>query len=132
MSSDLELILPWPPTVNSYYSVVGHQRGIRRISQRGRQFREEVVAACLEQLGDFEALTHRIYCEIILFPPDRRQRDLDNYMKSLLDAITHSQVWEDDSLIDQLVIHRGVLIPKGSVHLTITEAGPLRRHNTTI
>ncbi|NBW22487.1 MAG: RusA family crossover junction endodeoxyribonuclease, partial [Caulobacteraceae bacterium] len=31
------------------------------------------------------------------FPPDRRKRDLDNILKSLLDALTHAGVWEDDS-----------------------------------
>ena len=40
------------------------------------------------------------------FPPDRRKRDLDNVLKSLLDSLTHAGVWEDDSQIQDLRIYK--------------------------
>jgi crossover junction endodeoxyribonuclease RusA len=34
--------------------------------------------------------------EILLYPPDNRRRDIDNYTKGLFDALTHARVWEDE------------------------------------
>jgi crossover junction endodeoxyribonuclease RusA len=63
--------------------------------------------------------------EVYLFPPDRRKRDLDNYMKGLLDALTNGKLWVDDSLINQLHIYRGEVVTDGSVRVEISEAGPV-------
>lgn len=117
----LELHLNWPPTVNNYYTKT--KRGIF-ISKKGREFREGIITAVNEQApGVF--LDSPIECKVILSPPDKRKRDLDNYMKALLDAITHSGLWEDDSLIDQLFIYRGRQTTSGKVIMLIDAAGPV-------
>jgi Holliday junction resolvase RusA-like endonuclease len=41
---------------------------------------------------------------ILLIKPDRRRRDVDNYGKSILDALVLSGVIEDDSLIEKLML----------------------------
>jgi crossover junction endodeoxyribonuclease RusA len=70
----------------------------------------------------------KILVEVVLFPPDARQRDVDNYNKALLDAITVSHLWEDDKLVDQLFNYRGESRSRnGSVYVRITEAGPVIR-----
>jgi len=125
MSKDIELRLKWPPTINSYYQPIGRQRGIKRISDAGKAFRNAVIEDVHEQLGAGIWFNDRISLTTVLYPPDKRIRDLDNYMKALLDALTHAKLWEDDSLIDQHHIYRGVIIPKGLVHLHIADAGPL-------
>ena len=125
MNKDIELRLKWPPTINSYYQVIGRQRGIKRISKAGQDFRNAVIEDVHEQLGAGIWFNDRISLTTVLYPPDKRIRDLDNYMKALLDALTHAKLWEDDSLIDQHHIYRGITIPKGLVHLRITDAGPL-------
>lgn len=117
------IYLPWPPTVNSYYSA--GQGKVRYISAKGRVFRDQVAQAIAEQAPGL-TLADRLYVEVVLHPPDRRTRDLDNYMKALLDALTHSGLWEDDSQIDQLSILRGVIAPKdGLTRLEIASAGPV-------
>jgi len=118
-----ELFLPFPPTVNNYYRKAAH--GGRFISEKGRKFRDQVGDAISEQFnGVF--LTDRLLVEIILFPPDNRVRDVDNYNKSLLDAISHSGLWEDDQLIDQLFVYRGeVRNRNGSTYVRISEAAPV-------
>ena len=113
------LELPFPPTVNSYY---GHnKRGIKYITKKGREFREACAQSCLEQKAYGLSLNVPLQLDVILYPPDRRQRDLDNYMKALQDALTLAKVWEDDSLIDGLGIHRGKVIQKGKCAVRITE-----------
>lgn len=41
-----------------------------------------------------------------LYPPDRRPFDVDNRLKALLDALTHSKVWLDDGQVDAISIIR--------------------------
>lgn len=45
-------------------------------------------------------------CEVTLYFPDKKRRDVDN-IKALLDAMT-GVLWEDDSLIDLLIIRKYV------------------------
>lgn len=59
------------------------------------------------------------------YPPDRRRRDLDNILKSLLDSITHAGVIEDDSLIDDLHIVRRELRKNGAIEIQIFESEKL-------
>ena len=115
------LNLPFPPTVNSYYSITN--RG-KFISKRGTQFRKDAMQACREQKVNNLALDDRFNVEVILYPPDKRVRDLDNYMKALLDAITHADLWVDDNQIDLLHIYRGIVIPDGLTRMRITSAQP--------
>jgi crossover junction endodeoxyribonuclease RusA len=118
-----ELFLPFPPTVNNYY--VKTKRGVF-ISQKGRKYRDEVLKAVLEQAGG-DTIDSNMLVEVILFPPDKRKRDVDNYNKALLDALTQAELWEDDSLIDQLFNYRGVTKKGGQVYIRITDAGPIMK-----
>ena len=117
------IYLPWPPTVNSYYST-GHGK-VKYVSAKGRKFRDQVAQDIAEQAP---GLTYagQLYAEIVLYPPDKRTRDLDNYLKALLDALTLAGLWADDSQIDQLAVYRGEIAPReGLVRLEIASAGPV-------
>lgn len=122
MIQDVVLHLPWPPTVNSYYKVTRH--GQRYLDKKVKPFREMVEEYANEQIPGL-TLDDRLFLEVYLFPPDNRKRDLDNYMKGLLDAATHARLWIDDSQIDQLHIYRGEAVSEGVVVVSISEAGPV-------
>jgi len=102
-NSGLTFELPFPPSVNSMY------RAFRRgnicttiMSKKGREYVED-VRDCVQVSVP---LTVRLEVRIELYPPDNRRRDIDNYAKSVLDSLTKSGVWEDDSQIDKLTIIR--------------------------
>lgn len=122
---NIELHLPWPPTINSYY---GHKpmkrRVINYIKPAGKKYRQDVESAIVEQVG-YLHLDDKLFVEVVLYPPDERKRDLDNYMKALLDACTHANLWFDDDQIDQLHIYRGCKKAQGSVTLRLSLAGPV-------
>ena len=117
-----ELYLPFPPTVNNYYVKTG--RGIY-ISQKGRKFTDLVLAAVIEQLPSIH-IEDRMLVEVVLYPPDKRKRDIaDNYGKGLLDSLTKAGLWLDDSLIDQCFYYRGQVTRGGCTFVRITDGGPI-------
>ena len=91
--------LPFPPSVNHYWRHVGNRT---LISRTGRAYRQQVLHD-VQQLG-LRVITGPIKLEVIATRPDRRRRDLDNLLKSLLDALDHAEVYEDDSQIQDLRI----------------------------
>ena len=121
--AEIEIILEYPPSINKYY--VKTRNGVF-IGKEGKRYRAVVLDDVRAQVGQLN-IEYRVSLEIYMFPPDRRKRDLDNICKALLDALTHADVWEDDSLIDQLFIYRGERVESGSIVIKINEAGPLIR-----
>lgn len=119
------LELPYPPSVNSYYRSprTGPLAGRTLISQKGRDYRKAASQAVLQH-KDRKAPLGRLSVGVVLYAPDRRKRDIDNPIKSLLDALTHAGVIEDDSLIDKLAIERGSVTKGGLVRVFIDEWSP--------
>lgn len=111
----------WPPSVNRYWRhpSSGRLAGRHLISTEGRLYRS-LVAESTRIYAIGAPLTGRLSVQLQAAPPDRRKRDLDNILKSLLDALTHAGVIEDDSQIDYLSIIRMPPAAPGSVAITIT------------
>lgn len=76
------------------------------------------------QMIGIATITQRMKVALVLSPPDKRKRDLDNYLKATLDAMTHAGVFVDDSQIDALSIERGEVEPRfGGVVVSINLIG---------
>lgn len=122
----LRLTLPWPPSVNTYWrSIVlpKKRHATVLISEQGREYRKTVAWYCSSFTVKNWAEAHRaqpMAVQILAYPPDRRARDLDNILKSLLDSLTHAAVFRDDSDIWDLRVTRAcVSAPPGRVMLKI-------------
>ena len=109
--------LPYPPSVNHYYRRVGPRT---LISREGRRFRKD-VAAILAAIG-FRPITGDLEVRVIVHPPDRRRRDVDNVQKALLDALEHAGVYRDDSQIVKLAIEKRDAVPGGRTIVEIRNA----------
>ena len=117
-----EMYVPFPPSDNNFYV---QTRNGRFISAKGKKFRADLAEAVLSQLPDVR-LDHKVLVEVVLYMPDNRVRDVANYMKALMDAISKADLWEDDVLIDQLFIYRGATTPSsGNCFVRISDAGPV-------
>lgn len=122
LSDGIDFIVGWPPSINNYYART--RRGVY-IKAKGKQYRISVAEDLQEQIGSLVSISDEVFLSVILYPPDKRVRDLDNHMKALLDAITISGLWDDDRLVSQLYIYKGEVAKGGKVKVHIGEAMPV-------
>ncbi len=121
----MKLKLPWPPSTNGYWRTLpGTDRQI--LSKRGREFRDEAFGAILRQCGGFPTrLTGRLAVVWEFHCGTNRFYDIGNFFKSAEDALTHANVWDDDSQVDRLECIRGDVRPHDPcVIVTITPIEP--------
>jgi len=96
-----ELILPWPPSVNTYWRTF---RGRMIISKPGREYRTAVAEQVVAQaMPKFKGSPIKVVIEA--YRPDKRRRDLDNLFKAALDSMCSAGVFDDDSQIVDLRIY---------------------------
>ena len=109
------LTIPYPPSVNSYWGFHGHRRFL---TKKAVDFKSEVsnavIAHNIPKLGQ-----ERLEIEIKLFPTDKRVRDIDNSIKSCLDALCQAGVFDDDSQIDVLIVNRGEIVKGGKAEVKL-------------
>ena len=97
----IEITLPWPPSVNTYWRMFKNRM---IISKEGREYRVAVQEQILLQRAAHH-LIKPLVVEIEAWRPDKRRRDLDNLLKAVLDSLAHSGVYQDDSQIVDLRIY---------------------------
>ena len=105
MRGEYEFILPFPPSVNHYWKQ--KRTGGRYVCQAGKNFK--AVVKILVSQKHLPTLTDRLHVDIKATPPDGRRRDIDNILKALLDSLTESGIWKDDSQVKKLSLE---MMPK--------------------
>ena len=118
----INLTLPYPPSVNSYYRAV---RGRVLVSREGRAYRSAVGISLVMQRMRARLARGRLGMIIDRFPPDHRARDIDNTQKSFLDALQHAQVYGNDAQIGWMLVRDCEVVPDGKIeaHLWRIEDG---------
>ena len=109
--------LPWPPTVNHYYTVA---RGRKILSEAGRAYKA-YCCQCLmiQRVAKLTKEDAPFGVNILARPPDRRKRDLDNLLKPILDSLVDYGAIPDDSMIDDLRIQRFEPAKDGQIEVQI-------------
>lgn len=110
------ITLPLSPTVNHYYGAAGNRRYIK---PAGVAFRQEVALAV--RLQKLPKLLGRLWVSMRVCPRDKRVQDIDNRIKSALDAMMHAGLFVDDSQIDHIEVKRGAVTPGGRLEVLIGE-----------
>ncbi len=112
----LEIVLPWPPSVNHYWKL---GRGRIFLGTEGRRYKLAVVGA-VRCLG-VQPFVGDVSLEIEAYPPDRRKRDLDNIQKSIWDALGKAGLYDDDSQVKHVEAWMREPIPGGKIVVCISD-----------
>ena len=107
------LKLPWPPSVNGYWR---SYRGRQILSKKARQYRDSIM-----RHPGVRKLLGPLSVHIFLEPPDKRGRDVDNYSKAILDALTHAGAWDDDSQVAHMSVVMCEPVKFGLATVKVTE-----------
>jgi crossover junction endodeoxyribonuclease RusA len=106
----LEIILPFPPSVNGYWGFSGSRRFLTSKATAFKTITKERFTST----GHLGLGKSRLSVTMTLHAPDKRIRDIDNVVKSTLDALCQAGVFDDDSQIDVLVVKRSFPLKGGS------------------
>ena len=111
-----EFEMPWPPSVNAWKNPF---RNRMILSKRGREYRVDALAALKELDIDKELVSSRLSVSLVLNPPTLRKYDIDNFCKSLFDALTVGEFWLDDEQVDRLTVTKGVKTKGGNIQIKV-------------
>ena len=114
----VEAWLPYPPALNHIWRM--HNNSIY-LSPEARKYKDR-VSEILAWDGECIWKSEMLAMHIVSYPPDRRTRDVDGILKSLLDAIPSGKggIFADDSQIAELsVLRKYEEGRRGCVHLKI-------------
>ena len=130
----IELVLPWPPSVNAYKKIGGMTRTKtgklfqRRVdTNETKAFYFQVYQIIKAQIGWKRTpmaldSTIRLSVSVSLYPPPStavKRWDADNRLKVLLDSLTRSGLIADDSQITRLLVEKMSPFPNGKAVVTI-------------
>lgn len=111
----IELSLPFPPSINTYWGFHGHRRFLTKKALLFKELVANEVRSQPTRFGDeYLSLTLNLY------PPDRRARDIDNPIKPLLDSLVQSGLFNDDSQIKVMHIYMNEPIKGGTSKVQIS------------
>jgi crossover junction endodeoxyribonuclease RusA len=111
-----EFEMPWPPSVNAWKSPF---RNRMILTKRGRDYRVLALARVKELGLEGELIAGSVHVSLVLNPPTLRRYDIDNFCKSLFDALTLAEFWVDDEQITSLSIKKGVKTKGGNIIIKV-------------
>lgn len=112
-----ELTLPYPPSVNHYFS---YYQGRPVLSKDARSYRHQVRRIAIT--SGIKPLMGPLAIRIDITPPDDRRRDADNVQKSVLDALQHAGAFWDDSQVIWLLSVKHESRPSGTIRVQLSDA----------
>ena len=115
MQEKIQLVLPYPPTINHMY--INNKKGGRVLSPKAKAWIEECLYKNKLFIGEgFGLLPIKAF--IKCYPPDRRIRDGDNIVKAILDMGKRIGCYKDDRQIVSHVVHKKCNVRNGFVDVT--------------
>ena len=111
----IKVTLPYPPTVNHYWKWTGKTW---IIGKRGKQFIHDVYYLCFKYATNYKG---KLKATAYVYPPDHRERDLDNLGKALWDSLQKAHVYENDNQIKEIHMYEREVCKPGRVEIVLEE-----------
>ena len=111
--------LPLPPSTNNLFATVSRKR------VKSQAYTRWLSAAGWElKAQNPEPIKGRFHFTMVVYPPDKRRRDLDNLLKAPLDLLKTHGVIEDDSLAQSISVSwsESPMIVPAHVRVTVEPA----------
>ena len=102
-----------PPSVNKYWGVKGKKRFLSE--------RAEAFHAYVQTIVPNLYTNSRLKLDVIFYFPDRKRRDIDNYLKATIDSLVKCGFCVDDEQFDELAVRRGEVVKGGLIKLKVME-----------
>lgn len=118
---DIRCRLPWPTSANAAWTPLGGKKKAVLRTVDYRLYRKAVGDRVIEhRIPRFKTAGARLAVSIVCRAPTPRDYDIDNRVKTLLDALAYTGVIENDKQIDLIAVARGAVDPPlGSVFVRI-------------
>ena len=114
---EVKCLLPFPVSTNTFYR---NFNGRMVISKRGRDFKSVVEMLIQSERGEHGVPLfgkELVSLNMVLNPPDKRRRDIDNFSgKSILDSLIGG-LYEDDCQVKKLTVEFGEVVKGGQLVL---------------
>jgi len=101
----MKIVIPWEHVVSKNNKFTVWRRGQPALTKAYRESKEEIRKRAAEQVGKNKPYNVRVEIRFDLYAPDRRRRDILNYMQILCDGI-EGVAYDNDCLIDYAVVRR--------------------------
>lgn len=112
----IELILPFPPSVNRLWRAT--KGGKVHRSKKYVDWRKHAEWAVSSRTKG-QKIQGKYTLEIVAVKPDKRRRDLGNLEKAVSDLLQHLEIVEDDYLCEEIRLRWAKFGP--DCHITVTE-----------
>lgn len=121
-----ELSIPAvPPSVNHYTKQ--RRGGGKTLTDASREFKRTAYQS-IGRYAPHKPSEKRIALEVTIYPADKRDSDIDNRNKLILDTLEEAQFIKNDSQIDEILTRRGKeIVPGGRVDIVLCEIDDRRQ-----
>jgi len=119
LKEPLIMFSSFPPSSNALYPASG---GHRHLSKKAAKYKTDVQWQFKRRFPKFEMVPKgvpfsKLFAILDLYPPDNRERDVDNFSKLLIDSFI-GLIYEDDSQVKKLLIEMHEVEAPGSAIIT--------------
>ena len=121
-----ELSIPAvPPSVNDYTERA--RNGGTILTERSREFKRTAYQS-IGRYAPHKPSEKRIAVEVTIYAANKRDSDIDNRNKLILDALVEAQFIVDDNQVDEILTKRGKeIVDGGRVDIVLCEIDDRRQ-----
>ena len=119
----MKLMIRFPLVTGNHYKKMSWKTKRFYLTPAAKAYRLMVRADLIASgFRDCQRFDDYVDVKMVIHPPDKRRRDIDNICKTLWDALTKAGLWADDRLIKNLIVSVADSSKVGYIEMEVTNA----------